>query len=87
MYDIVDRATKKVSYTPSVGYVTAPGIYDADYFSVASFTVTGLQSNIYWKALRFSCYLKKYTVMIFKRMSKLKKRKENGYARTQYRSC
>lgn len=78
---------KIASFTPSVGYVTASVIYDADYISVASFTVTGLQSDIYWNAWRFSCYLKKYTVMIFKRMSKLKKRRENGYARTRYRSC
>jgi hypothetical protein len=38
--------------SPSVGYVTAPGISDADYFSVVSFTVTGLQLDIYANAWR-----------------------------------
>jgi hypothetical protein len=74
MYDIVACATKKASCTPSVGFVTSKGISDTNYFSVAPFTVTGLQLDIYSNAWRFS-YLKKYTVVIFKRMSKLKKEK------------
>jgi len=35
--------------------------------------VTGLQADVYSNAWRFNCYLEKYKVMGFKRMSKLKK--------------
>jgi hypothetical protein len=71
LYMILSLVQQKELNLLQLLYVTAPGISEADYFSVASITVTGVQIDIYTNAWRFSCYLKKYKVMIFKRMSKL----------------